>query len=145
MNFGLEHQRSNPVNISNTFSQRKFTAVLRQLKPAKTLGSNSIPCSELMIQAGAILKSRLRDFLSSCLRQLKIPTIRRRALVVAIPKPKNSVGGPKSYRQYLSSVSPTRSSKSLSTSVLSQLLIHCSLKSRLGFDVESQPWIKLFC
>ena len=27
----------------------------------------------------------------------------------------------------------------------SQLLIHCFLKSRLGFDAESQLWIKSFC
>ena len=44
------------------------------------------------------LKSWLRDFLSSCLRQLKIPKIWRRALVVAIPKPAKPVGDPKSYR-----------------------------------------------
>ena len=44
------------------------------------------------------LKSWLRDFLSSCLCQLKIPKIWRRALVVAIPKPGKPVGDPKSYR-----------------------------------------------
>ena len=47
---------------------------------------------------GAALKSWLRDFLSSCLRRLKIPKIWRRALVVAIPKPGKPVGDPKSYR-----------------------------------------------
>ena len=40
----------------------------------------------------------LRDFISSCLRRLKIPKIWRRALVVAIPKPGKPVGDPKSYR-----------------------------------------------
>ena len=40
----------------------------------------------------------LRDFLSSCLRRLKIPKIWRRALVVAIPKPGKPVGDPNSYR-----------------------------------------------
>ena len=44
------------------------------------------------------MKSWLRDFLSSCLRRLKIPKIWRRALVVAIPKPGKPVGDPKSYR-----------------------------------------------
>ena len=43
-------------------------------------------------------KSWLRDFLSSCLRRLKISKIWRRALVVAIPKPGKPVGDPKSYR-----------------------------------------------
>ena len=42
--------------------------------------------------------SWLRDFLSSCLRRLKIPNIWRRTLVVAIPKPGKPVGDPKSYR-----------------------------------------------
>ena len=38
------------------------------------------------------------DFLNSCMRQLKIPKIWRRALVVAIPKPEKPLGDPKSYR-----------------------------------------------
>ena len=46
---------------------------------------------------GAALKSWLRDFLSSCLRRLKIPKIWRRALMAAIPKPGKPVGDPKSY------------------------------------------------
>ena len=33
-----------------------------------------------------------------CMRQLKIPKIWRRALIVAIPKPENQLGDPKSYR-----------------------------------------------
>ena len=53
---------------------------------------------ELIIHARAVLKSWLRDFLSSCLRRLKIFKIWRRALVVAIPKPTKPVGDPKSYR-----------------------------------------------
>ena len=44
------------------------------------------------------MKYWFRDFLSSCLRRLKIPKIWRRALVVAIPKPAKPVGDPKSYR-----------------------------------------------
>ena len=44
------------------------------------------------------MKSWLRDFLSSCLRRLKIPKIWRRALVVAIAKPGKPVGDPKSYQ-----------------------------------------------
>ena len=82
------------VNISDNFSQREFTAALQHLKPDKASGSDSI-FSELILHAGAALKSWLRDFLSSCLRRLKIPKIWRRALVVAIPKPAKPVGGPK--------------------------------------------------
>ena len=86
-----------PVNISNTFSQREFTAALQHLKPGKAPGPDSI-CPELIIHAGAALKSWLRDFLSSCLRRLKVSKIWRRALVVAIPKPTKPAGNPKSYQ-----------------------------------------------
>ena len=85
------------VNISDNFSQREFTAALQHLKPGKAPGPDSI-YSELIPYAGAALKSWTRDFLSSCLRRLKIPKIWRRALVVAIPKPTKPVGDPKSYR-----------------------------------------------
>ena len=85
------------VNISDNFSQREFAAALQHLKPGKAPGPDSI-CPELILHAGAALKSWLRDFLSSCLRRLKIPKIWRRALVVAIPKPTKPVGDPKSYR-----------------------------------------------
>ena len=87
----------NPVNISDNFSQREFTAALQRLKPGKDPGPDSI-CSELILHAGAALKSWLRDFLSSCLRRHKIPKIWRRALVVSIPKPAKPVVDPKSYR-----------------------------------------------
>ena len=46
----------------------------------------------------AALKSWLREFLSSCLRRLKIFKIWRRAFLVAIPKPTKPVGDPKSYQ-----------------------------------------------
>ena len=85
------------VNISDTFLQREFTAALQHLKPGKAPGPDSI-CSELILHAKAALKSWLRDFISSCLRRLKIPKIWRRALVVVIPKPAKLVGDPKSYR-----------------------------------------------
>ena len=86
------------VNISDNFSQRKFSVALQHLKPGKAPGPDSI-CPELILHAGAALKSWLRDFLSFCLRRLKIPKIWRRALAVAIPKPGKPGGGdPKSYR-----------------------------------------------
>ena len=85
------------VNITDNFSQREFSAALQHLKPGKAPGPDSI-CSELILHAGAALKSWLRDFLFFCLRRLKIPKIWRRALVVAIPKPGKPVGDPKSYR-----------------------------------------------
>ena len=106
------------LNISDNFSQREFAAALQHLKPNKAPIPDSI-CPELIIHAGAALKFWLRDFLSSCLRRLKIPKIWRRALVVAIPKPMKPVGDPKVIDRYLCSVSPTRFSRGLSTPALS--------------------------
>ena len=48
--------------------------------------------------AGPSLKFWICSFLSFCLRQLKIPKVRRRALVVAIPKPWKPVEDLQSYR-----------------------------------------------
>ena len=53
----------NPVNISDTFSQREFTIALQHLKPGKALSPDSI-CPELIIHAGAAFKSWLHNFLS---------------------------------------------------------------------------------
>ena len=54
------------VNISDSFLQREFAAALQHLKPGKAPGPDSI-CPELILHAGAALKSWLRDFLSSFL------------------------------------------------------------------------------
>ena len=85
------------MNLSGDFSPREFAAALQHVKPGKAPGPDSI-CPELIIHAGTALKSWLRGFLSSSLRQRKIPKVWRRALVVAIPKPKKPVEDPKSYR-----------------------------------------------
>ena len=85
-----------PVNISDTFSQKKFTAGLQHLKPGKAPGPDSI-CPEIILYAGGAFKSWLCDFISSSLCLLKIPKIWRRALAVAIPKPMKPMGNPKSY------------------------------------------------
>ena len=82
------------VNISDNFLQREFAAALQHLKTAK---APDFICSELILHAGAALKSWLCDFLSSCLRRFKISKIWRRVLVVAIPKPAKPMGDPKSY------------------------------------------------
>ena len=74
------------VNISGDFSPREFVAAFHHLKPDKAPSPNSI-CPKLLIHARPGLKFWLRGFLSSYLRQLKIPKVWRRALVVAVPKP----------------------------------------------------------
>ena len=85
------------VNISKSFTSQEFVAALKDLKPGKAPGPDSI-FPELITHAGAVLKSWLCSFFSSCLRHLKIPKVWKRAPVVAIPKPKKPVDDPKSYR-----------------------------------------------
>ena len=85
------------MNVCGSFTPSEFAAALKHLKPGKAPGPDSI-CPELLLHAGAALKSWLCGFLSSCLHHLKIPIIWRRALVVAIPKPMKPVEDPKSYR-----------------------------------------------
>ena len=73
------------------------SATLRCLKPGKSPRFYFI-FPEFILHAGSALKSWFCDFLTSCMRQLKIPKIWRRALVVAIPKPEKPLRDPKSYR-----------------------------------------------
>ena len=105
------------VNISDNFLQRELAAAFQYLKPGKAPGPDFI-CSELIFHAGAALKSWLCDFLSSCLRRLKISKIWRRALVVVIPKPGKPMGTQRVINQYLCSVSSTRSLRGLSMPAL---------------------------
>jgi len=75
-----------------------IAAALRRLKPGKSPRLDSI-FPVFILHAGSGLKSWFCDFLTSCMRQLNIPKIRRRALVVAFPKPEKPLGDPKSYRR----------------------------------------------
>ena len=79
------------------------------------------------------MKSQLREFLSSCLHRLKISKIWIRKLVSSNHKTDQDRGEPKGlFLLYF--VFSIRSSRSLSTSASNQLVIHFSLKSRLGFQ-----------
>ena len=93
------------VNISDNFSQREFAAAFQHLKPGKAPGPDSI-CSELILHAGTALKSWLRDFLSSCLRRLKISKIWRRALVDRDLQTRKPRGGPKELSTDISALCP---------------------------------------
>jgi len=89
--------RTEGHSISESFRPEEFAAALRRLKPGNSPGLDSI-FSEFILHAGSALKSWFSNFLTSCMGQLKIPKIWRRALVVAIPKPERPLGDPKSYR-----------------------------------------------
>ena len=97
------------VNTVDTFSQRVFTASLQHLKPSKAPGPDSI-CLDFILHAPCIaaLKLWLHNFLSFCLRRLKITKIWKKALVVAIPKPIKPMGTQTVIDQYLCSVSTTK-------------------------------------
>jgi len=84
-------------SISEPFRPDELTAALKCLKPGKSLGLDSI-FPEITLHARSALKFWFCDFLSSCMRQLKIPKIWQRALEFAIPKPEKPLGYPKSYR-----------------------------------------------
>jgi len=81
-------------SMSEPFRPEEFAAALRRLKPGKSPGLDS----EFILHTWSALQSWFCDFFNSCTRQLKIPKIWRRALVVAIPKPEKPLGDPKSYR-----------------------------------------------
>ena len=106
-----------PVNISDTFSQREFAATLQHLKPGKAPGPDSI-CPELILHAGAALKYWLRDFLSSCLCRLKFSRSGEERLWSRSQNQESPWGTQRVINRYLCSLSPTRSSRGLSTPAL---------------------------
>ena len=89
---------TNAVNIFGDFSSGEFATALHHLKPGKAPGPGSL-CPELLIHAGPGLNLWLRGFLVSCLRQLTIPNVWGKLLIVAIPKPSKPVEDPQSYRR----------------------------------------------
>jgi len=114
------------------------TAALRRLKPGKFPALDSI-FPEFMLHTWSALKSWFCDFVSSCMRQLKIPKIWRRALIVVIPKPEKPLGSQRATVSNLCCVSPLKSSRHSSTLVWTQSSTHCSLGSRWVFDTGCQP------
>ena len=129
---------SNSYSISELFRPKEFAAALRRLKPGKS--QVMIPSSQ-RLYAGPALKSWFCDFLNSFMRQLKIPKIWRRALVVAILKPEKPLGNPKSYRRISLLCVPftEKSSRDSSTLVSNQSSTHCSHRSRRASDSGGRP------
>ena len=72
--------------ISGDFSSEEFAMPFSLLKSGTASRPDSI-CPELIIHAGAALKSWLNKLWSFCMRQFKLPKIWRRALVFATSKP----------------------------------------------------------
>ena len=123
-------------SISELFRE-VFAAALRRLKPGKSPGLDSI-FPELILHAGSALKSWFCDFLNSCMRQLKIAKIWRKALVVAI-QPEKPLGSQRAIVLYLCCVSPLKSSRDSSTLVSKQSPTHCPNRSRRASDTGGRP------
>jgi len=85
---------------------------------------------------GSVLTCWLRDFLNSCMRQVKIPRIWTRTLIVAIPKSEKPLGTQRAIALYPCCVSPSRSSRDSSTLVLNQLPTHYSRRDKRAFTRE---------
>ena len=108
------------VNISNNFSQREFAAAFQHIKSGKAPGPDSI-CHEIILHAGAALKSWLRNFLSSCLRRLKIP------------KPAKPIGGHKELSTDISALCPYKILERLICARVKTLIDPLLPKEQAGF------------
>jgi len=86
--------------ISEPFRPEELAAALRRQKPGKSLGLDSI-FPQFILHTRSALKSWFCDFLTSRMRQLKIPKIWRRALIVAIPKSEKRIGSQRATVLYL--------------------------------------------
>ena len=115
------------------FRPEELAAALRRLKLKKSPGLDSI-LPEFILHAGSALKSWFSDFLTSCMRQLKIPKIWRKELIVAVLKPEKPSGDPRVTVSYLCCVSPLKS-----TLLLNQSSTYCSYRSRRAFDTGGRP------
>ena len=92
----MEDSKTWESQYLRTFQAGRVCCRPQALESRKISGIGLLP--GVILQAGSALKSWFCDFLNSCMRQLKIPKIWGRALVVAIPRPEKPLGDPKSYR-----------------------------------------------
>ena len=132
------------VNISRNFSPREFAGALHHLKPGEASGPDSIS-AELVIHAGTGLKIWLRGLFSSCLRQLKIPKVWKKAQIVAIPKPSKSVEDPKSYRPISLLCVPYKILKRLIYNRVEPIVDSLLPKKQAGFRHGKSTVNQVFC
>jgi len=96
---------------------------------------------EFILHTGLAFQSWFCDFPTSCLRQLKIPNIWRRRLIVVIPKSEKLPGTQRAIVPYLCYLSPSRSSGDSSTLVSKQ----STHRSRRASDTEGRPYTRSPC
>ena len=111
-------------NISDPFRPEVLAAALRHLKLGKSPGLDSA-FPEFILHTGSALKSWFCDFLTSCMRQCKIPKIWRRALTMRSLSQKSHWRTQRATVAFLCCVSSLKSSRGSSTLVSNQSSTHC--------------------
>ena len=84
-------------DLARDFSYEQLTIALKHLRHDKAPGQDSIH-AEFLIHAGDHANEWLRKLFNKCLLTCKLPSIWRRANVVAMLKPNKPKDEPKSYR-----------------------------------------------
>ena len=115
-------------STSELIRPKELAATVGCQKPGKSPGLDSI-FLEFILHAGSALKSWFCDFLTSWMRQLKIPRMLRRALIFAIPKPEKPFGTQRVIALYSYCVSPSRSSTESSKLVSNRSTTRCSTEA----------------
>jgi len=101
---------------------------------------------EFILYAGSALQSGLCGFFTSCMCQLPIPRIWRRALVVAIPKLNKPWGEQSLIALYLHCVSLSRSWRdSLIYTRVEPIINSLHLQDRWAFDMGGRLYIRSPC
>ena len=115
-----------------------------QVPEGKPLGLDSI-FPEFILHAGSALKSGFCGFLTSCMHQIKILKIWRRALMVVIPKLEKPLGDPKSYCPIFLHCVPFKILERLIYTFVEPIIDHCSHKDRWAFDTWGRPQTRSPC
>ena len=92
-----------PTELTKPFRLDKLATGISLLKPGKAAGLNDL-LTEMLQHLGNKAKYWLLDMLNECTRTKHIPSIWRKAKVIAIPKPGKDPSSPKSYRTHLAAV-----------------------------------------
>jgi len=120
-------------SISGFVTPEEFVNALSHLKPGKSPVLDSI-FQEFILHARSALKSWLYSAFTSYMRQLIIPKIWRRALIVVIPTPNRPFGAQRVIALFCSCVSPSRTLKNSSSLVSNQSSIHYSRKKKRAYN-----------
>ena len=84
-------------HLTKPFNLEQLETAIGKLKPGKAAGIDEI-LAEMIQHLGPKAKAWLLEMLNTCMAQKTIPSVWRKAKVVAIPKPGKDPSSPKSYR-----------------------------------------------